>query len=402
MASTNDKKFTVQAISGNKAATLGAALVKPDLIAAYPITPQSSVVESLASMIADGNLDSTMIQVESEHSAMSVVQGAVMAGGRAFTATSAQGLALMYEPYFRMSTLRFPMVMAIATREMTSPETVWSGQQDAVSVRDAGWIQVFVENNQEILDMVIQGYKLAEHPDVLIPVNVCYDGFYLSHLTERVEIPSVDDVDEFLPKYQHGQAILDPQNPMAVDPLTSGDFLMEYRADHLRAMQKALDVLEEVDADFEKQFGRSYGGAIETYRCEDAEMVIVTIGSATGTARDAVDLARENGISVGLIKVRYLRPFPAQRIREALKGKKGYAVVDRSVCFGWNTGALYMEIKAAMSDQCEETCNLPVIAGLGGADISLNGLLHSIKVLESSCKTTTGQLETLWLTTDLK
>ena len=172
-----DKKNKIVAISGNKSAAIGAALSKPDLIAAYPITPQSSVVEALADMIANGEIDSTMVHVESEHSAMSVVQGATVAGGRTFTATSAQGLALMFEPYFRMSTLRLPMVMAIATREMTSPETVWSGQQDAVTVRDAGWIQVFAENNQEILDMVIQGYKLAEHKDVLLPVNVCYDGF---------------------------------------------------------------------------------------------------------------------------------------------------------------------------------------------------------------------------------
>ena len=181
----------IKAMTGNQSASIGACLSRPDVIAAYPITPQSSVVEGLAAMIADGKSDAQMVQVESEHSAMSVVQGSAMAGGRVFTATSAQGLALMYEPYFRMSTLRLPMVMAIATREMTSPETVWSGQQDAMSVRDSGWIQVFVENNQEILDMIIQGYKISEDKDVLIPMNVCYDGFYLSHLTERVEILSL-------------------------------------------------------------------------------------------------------------------------------------------------------------------------------------------------------------------
>lgn len=391
---------TVKALTGNKAAATGASLAKPDVIAAYPITPQSSVVETLASMIANGELDSTMVQVECEHSAMSVVQGAVMAGGRAFTATSAQGLALMYEPYFRMSTLRLPMVMAIATREMTSPETVWSGQQDAISVRDAGWMQVFVENNQEILDMIIQGYKIAENPEILIPLNVCYDGFYLSHLTERVEIPNANDVNVFLPKYKGDHAILDPKRPMAVDPLTSGDFLMEYRATHLQSMQKSLKVLEDVDVEFGKQFGRSYGGAIEAYRCEDAEIVLVTIGSSTGTAREAVDMAREKGIPVGVLKVRFLRPFPAQRIRDVLTGKKGFAVVDRSVCFGWNTGALYMEVKAAVSDLCERTCNMSVIGGLGGADISLKGLLNSIDILAESTKATTGQLDTVWLKND--
>ena len=174
----------IVAMTGNTAAYTGAALCRPDLIAAYPITPQSSVVEGLAGMVYNGKLDSNFVQVESEHSAMSVVQGAAAAGGRVFTATSAQGLALMYEPYFRMSTLRIPMVMALATREMTSPETIWSGQQDAMSVREAGWIQMFCESNQEILDMMLQAYMIAEDPRVQLPVNVCYDGFYSSHLIE--------------------------------------------------------------------------------------------------------------------------------------------------------------------------------------------------------------------------
>lgn len=388
---------TIKAITGNSAAAYGAALSRPDVIAAYPITPQSSVVEALAGMVASGKLDSTVVQVESEHSAMSVVQGAAMAGGRVFTATSAQGLALMYEPYFRMSTLRMPMVMAIATREMTSPESIWSGQQDAISVRDAGWMQVYVENNQEILDMVIQGYKIAEHPDVLLPVNVCYDGFYLSHLDERVEIPAAADVDAFLPKYSSEHIRLDPSHPVAVDPMTPGDLMMEYRASHLKAMQNALPVIDAIDLDFEHHFGRSYGGAIDTYRCDDAELVLVTIGSATGTAREAIDLARAKGIKVGLLKVRFLRPFPAQKVRDVLKGRKGYAVVDRSVSFGWNTGVLFTEVKAAISELGETTCNLPVIGGLGGADISLKHLLNCIDQLESAAKTTSGQLDTLWL-----
>jgi len=387
----------VKAITGNSAAAIGAALCKPDVIAAYPITPQSSVVESLAAMIANGQLDTTMVQVESEHSAMSVVQGASMAGGRTFTATSGQGLALMYEPYFSTSTKRLPVVMAIATREMISPVTVWAGQQDAVSVRDAGWIQVFVENNQEILDMIIQAYRIAENPEVLLPVNVCYDGFYLSHLTERVEIPDGIDVSQFLPEYKPTHVALDPKHPMAVDPLTQGEILTEYRRSHLKAMQKALQVIEQVDVEFEHQFGRSYGGAVETYLCDDAELVLVTIGSSTGTAREAVDIARANGKRVGLLKVRYLRPFPAQRVRDVLKGKKAYAVVDRSVSFGWNTGVLYVEVKAALSELGEKICSLPVIGGLGGADISLSDLVKTLGVLEESAKFSSGQLDTLWL-----
>ena len=287
----------VKALTGNKCAAYGAALCRPDLIAAYPITPQSSVVETLADMVYSGELDSRMVQVESEHSAMSVVQGAAAAGGRVFTATSAQGLALMYEPYFRMSTLRLPMVMAIATREMTSPETIWSGQQDAMSVREAGWIQCFCETNQEILDMILQGYMLAEDPRVLIPVNVCYDGFYSSHLVERVELPSQADADAFLPPYSL-PAKLDPRTPQALDPMTPGELLMKYRRDHLESMKAALAVIDEVDAKFAAAFGRSYGGCIDTYRMEDADFALVTVGGMTGTARDAVDEARERGIAV--------------------------------------------------------------------------------------------------------
>lgn len=388
----------IKAMTGNQSASIGACLSRPDVIAAYPITPQSSVVEGLAAMIADGKSDAQMVQVESEHSAMSVVQGAAMAGGRVFTATSAQGLALMYEPYFRMSTLRLPMVMAIATREMTSPETVWSGQQDAMSVRDSGWIQVFVENNQEILDMIIQGYKISEDKDVLIPVNVCYDGFYLSHLTEKVEIPLQEDVDEFLPRYKCEHVAYDPTNPMAVDPLTPGEILINYRENHLQSMQKAKDVIERVDREFKEKFGRSYGGLIDTYRCDDAEIVVVTIGANVGTTRVAVDLARENGIKVGLIKVRFMRPFPNEKISEVLNNKKGYAVIDRSVSFGWNSGVLYQEVKAAVSDLNQNLCSIPAIGGLGGLDISLNHVMSVINALDKATKEgKLGQLDTMWL-----
>ncbi|MBO5544751.1 MAG: phenylglyoxylate dehydrogenase, partial [Oscillospiraceae bacterium] len=321
------------AMTGNTAAYTGAALCRPDLIAAYPITPQSSVVEGLAAMVYNGKLNSSFVQVESEHSAMSVVQGAAAAGGRVFTATSAQGLALMYEPYFRMSTLRIPMVMAIATREMTSPETIWSGQQDAMSVREAGWIQMYCDSNQEILDMMIQGYRIAENEKVSLPVNICYDGFYSSHLIEGLEIPTQEEVDAFLPAYR-GYTYLDPAHPQALDPLTPGELMMGYRKNHLEAMKAALDVIDGVDTEFAAAFGRSYGGCIEEYRTEDADVVLVTIGGMSGTGKDAVDAAREKGIRAGLIRLRFVRPFPAERLAKAMQGKKAFAVVDRGVSFG--------------------------------------------------------------------
>lgn len=384
----------IKALTGNKCATMGAALCRPDLIAAYPITPQSSVVEGLADLVFSGELDSRMVQVESEHSAMSVVQGAAAAGGRVFTATSAQGLALMYEPYFRMSTLRLPMVMAIATREMTSPETIWSGQQDAMSVREAGWIQCFCETNQEILDMIIQGYMLAEDERVLIPVNVCYDGFYSSHLVERVEVPSQADVDAFLPPYSL-PAKLEPATPQALDPMTPGELLMKYRHDHLQAMQAALPVIDEVDEKFAAAFGRSYGGCIDTYRLEDADYALVTVGGMTGTARDVVDELRGRGVKIGVLKLRFTRPFPAKRVREALDRVKGFAVVDRSVSFGWDAGPMYVETCAALGEALAGKAHFSAIGGLGGADISM---VHIVSAAEKLLALDgAGRADTLWL-----
>ena len=386
----------IKALTGNKCATMGAALCRPDLIAAYPITPQSSVVEGLADLVFGGKLDSRMVQVESEHSAMSVVQGAAAAGGRVFTATSAQGLALMYEPYFRMSTLRLPMVMAIATREMTSPETIWSGQQDAMSVREAGWIQMFCETNQEILDMIIQGYMLAEDERVLIPVNVCYDGFYSSHLVERVDVPSQAEVDAFLPPYTL-PAKLDPATPQALDPMTPGELLMKYRRDHLETMAGVLDVADEIDAKFAAAFGRSYGGAIDTYMLEDADYALVTVGGMTGTARDVVDGFRAEGVKAGLLKLRFTRPFPILRVREALANVKAFAVVDRSVSFGWNAGSMYGEVCAAMGETIAGKAHFSAIGGLGGADISMAHMASVVKQLVS-LDGKAGRHDTLWLT----
>jgi len=388
------------AITGNTAAAIAASLCRPDLIAAYPITPQSSVAEYLSELVHNGKLKSNLVTTESEHSVMSVIQGAACAGGRTFTATSAQGLALMYEPYFQMSTMRLPMVMALVTREMISPCTVWSGQQDAMSVREAGWIQVYVENNQEIIDMIIQGYMISEHDDVLIPVNVCYDGFYLSHLVEGVNIPSQEEVDAFLPPVHFNHAILDPANPMSVDSLTSGEVLTRYRKSHLEAMRKALDVIEETDEKFYKVFGRRHGGAIEEYKCEDADIVLITIGAMTGTARDAVDMAREKGIKVGLIKLRFVRPFPAKRIAKILSSKSAFAVIDRSVSFGWSAGPMYMETRASLINESNAYAHFSAIGGLGGADISLRHMTAVIDKLQS-IKNQPGQHETLWLTKEL-
>lgn len=388
----------VEVLNGNQAAAVAAKLCRPEVIAAYPITPQTPIVEYLTQFVADGELDASLSEVESEHSALSVLQGASLAGCRTFTATSSQGLALMYEPYFRTSTLRLPIVMVIVNREMISPQTVWGGPQDALTVRDAGWIQIYVEDNQEILDTVIQAYRIAEDPRVLLPVNVCFDGFYLSHMTERVEVPSQAEVDAYLPPgYRPEHIYLDPERPMSVDPLTPGDLLTEYRRRHMEAMARAAEVIRAADEEFGRRFGRRWGGLVDTYRLEDAEHVLVTMGSMTGAAREAVDEARARGIPVGLLKIRALRPFPASEVREALAGRKSFGVVDRNVSFGWGTGIVFQEVCAALYGAGEVIPGVPFIGGLGGEDLTVELMGRAIENVAQAAGKRGGTPEATWL-----
>jgi len=391
----------IQVLNGNRAAAIGAAMCRPGIIAAYPITPQTPIVEYLADFVTDGTLDSSISEVESELSAMSVVTGASLAGSRTFTASASQGLSLMYEPYFRASTLRLPIVMAVANREMISPQTLWGGPQDSLTVRDAGWLQIYVEDNQEILDTLILAYRLAEDKNVLLPVNVCFDGFYLSHMSERVEIPDQETVDAFLPPYVPEHILLDPERPMAVDPLTNGYLLTEYRLKHMLAQQHALKLMEELDREFGETFGRSYGGAVEEYRCDDAEYVIVTLGSMTGVAKDCVDRARESGKKVGLLKMRMVRPFPADRVAAALKGKRAFGVIDRNVSFGWNTGIIYEEVCASMNRANCFVPNIPFIAGLGGEDITAKHIFYAIEQVMAQ-DGNPEKHETVWLNREVQ
>lgn len=386
----------VEVMNGNRAAGTAACLARPDVIAAYPITPQSSVVEFISRMIAEGALDAKISEVESEHSAMSVLEGASLGGGRTFSATSSQGLALMYEPYFRASTLRLPIVMAIANREMISPQTLWASAQDSLSVRDAGWMQFYAESNQEILDTLLQAFRIAEDPRVLLPINVCYDGFYLSHMSERVDVPDQSEVDAFLRgRYDPQHIYLDPSRPMAVDPLTNGDLLTRYRQKHLEAQQEALTVIREVNEAFERQFLRSHGGAIELYGFESStESAIVTLGSMTGAAREAVDQMKAAGYSVGLIKIRVVRPFPKQELRAASKDLRAIGVLDRNVSFGWNTGILYQEVSSALFGL--PVARLPFIAGLGGEDITVDMVASALDRIRLAAGLGREQ-ETIWL-----
>ncbi len=390
----------VEVLNGNMAAAWAARLARPAVIAAYPITPQTPVVEYLTQFHADGSLKCQMSEVESEHTAMSILTGASLTGVRCYTATSSQGLALMYEPYFRASTLRLPIVMNVVNREMISPQTVWGGPQDSLTLRDAGWIQIYVEDNQEILDATIQAFRIGEDRRVLLPVNVCYDGFYLSHMSERVEIPDPETIDRFLPPYFSDHILLDPDQVMAVDPLTNGRLLMEYRRKHMAAQAAALQVIEEVDQGYAAATGRSWGGAVEEYRLEGADFAVVTMGSVTGAVKEVVDGKRAAGVPIGLLKVRALRPFPLARVRAALEGRKGFGVIERNVSFGWNTGILFQEVRSALFSVGRRLPCIDFIGGLGGEDLTLDLVDEALDCIVANARRGEVVEEAQWLVRD--
>ncbi|WP_096200509.1 phenylglyoxylate dehydrogenase [Bacillus sp. FJAT-45350] len=371
----------IDVLNGNKAAAWGASLAKVSLLAAYPITPQTPLVEYLAQFVAEEKIDADLVEVESEHTALSVLQGGVFAGARTFTGTSSQGLALMYEPYIRTSTMRLPIVMALVTREVISPQTVWGGQQDAVTVKEAGWIQIWCESNQEVLDTVVQAYKIAENKDVLLPVNVCYDGFSLSHMAERVEIPEQEQVDEFLPPPDITHVLLDPKNPMSVDPLTAGPMLTEFRHKQVTAMRKSKEVIEDVRQEWAELFGRDHGGLLDLYRMDDAEIAIVCMGSPAGTARVVIDEMREQGIKVGMLRIRVLRPFPSEEARGLLKDMKAIGVIDRNVSFASGYGTSYIELKNSFGG-IEMPPMMDFIGGLGGSDVTIEHIKQTIIITQ--------------------
>jgi phenylglyoxylate dehydrogenase alpha subunit len=370
---------------GNEAAAIGVGLSRPDVVAVYPITPQSSLVEHLSQMIADGRLKANLMNVEGEHAVMCGLQGVALAGGRTFTATCGPGLAFMFEPYVRTPGLRLPMVASLVTRDLLSPQCVWGGQQDAMVVREAGWIQMYCETVQEILDTTVMAYKIAEHHDVMLPINVCHDGNYLSFGVTRVEVPDQQEVDDFLgPPNVNWHIALDPLRPMGVDPLTGGAggvgprTFVRYRKGQVRGMQNALRVIREVHATWGERFGRYHAPLVEEYRLDDADTALVTIGSMTGAAKDAVDIARDNGEAVGLIKIKTFRPFPLQAMVAALAKVKRIGVVDRSVSFGWNCGPVYQDTLGALYHTGKSIPAISFIGGLAGADITVEHFARAI------------------------
>jgi len=366
------QKGQIRVITGNAVGAYGAMLCRPEVVAAYPITPQSEIAELLSQFKADGILDAEYVEVEGENSAMNVVLAASAAGARVFTATSSYGLVFMYDALQEASGFRVPVVMVNANRETPGIHAVSSGQQDMISARDTGWVQIIVENDQEILDQIIMAYRLAEDYDIQLPVMVNYDGFYLSYLAEAVEIPRIEDVDAFLAplKEQPKRQVLVPGVARGCGTHGMEMGYVEARYKHCQALERVKNKVDEIDKSFGEYFGRSYGGQIEEYRMADADIVIVASGSAAGTAKTVVDTKREEGIKVGMVKLRLFRPFPAERIIEALKGKKAIGVIDRSVLFGWKYGPICMEIRA-LSPEIGPAPILSYIDGLANLDITI-------------------------------
>ncbi len=388
---------------GNEAAAWAVSLARVDMVAVYPITPQSSLVEYLAKFVADGKLNAEIVDVEGEHSVLSVLHGGSLAGARAYTATCGPGLAFMFEPYLRTPGMRMPLVMSIVTRDTLTPQSVWGGHQDAMSVREVGWVQMYCENVQEVLDTTIMAYKVAEHRDVMLPVNVCHDGNYLSYGASRVELPTQEEVDAFLPPpATNWHAALDPDRPMAIDPLTGGAggpgpaLFVRYRKGQCAGMQRALTVIEQVHEDWARIVGRRHAPLVESYRMDDAEVALVTLGSMSGAGKDAVDEARSRGQRVGLVKVKTYRPFPVQAVVQALSGVKAVGVVDRSVSFGWNCGPLYQDVIGALQFAAQRPAAMSFIGGLAGADITTDHFGRVIERIQALAQDgRTG--ETVWL-----
>ena len=355
-------------VSGDEAVALGARLAKPNVVAAYPITPQTIVVERLSEMVEDGSLKAEFMHVESEHSAISAAMGASSVGARAFTATSSQGLLYMAEGLHYASGGRFPIVMMNANRSVALPWSIFGDLRDSLSQLDSGWIQVYVEDAQEALDMTIQAFKIAEHAHVLTPVMVNLDGFVLTHTYEEVQVPDQELVDNFLPDFETPNK-MSPGKPMNMGFSTSPADNMEFKFQQHQAMMKAIPVIEEIDKEFDEMFGRRYHGMVEDYRCEDAEVVLITLGSVSGTSRCVVDEMRKEGKKVGLLKIRYMRPFPEKEIQIILKEKRAVGVLDKDISFGFE-GTIYTNVNSALARMPEHPQSYNFIAGLGGRDVS--------------------------------
>jgi pyruvate/2-oxoacid:ferredoxin oxidoreductase alpha subunit len=355
-------------MTGNYASAYGAKLARAEVIAAYPITPQTSIVEKLAQFVSSGELKAKFIPVESEHSAMAACVASSAAGARTYTATSSHGLTLMHEVLMWASGARLPIVMTNVSRAMAPPWSVWADHMDSVAQRDTGWMEFFCQSNQEVLDTIIMAYKVCESRNIMLPAMIIEDAFILSHTSEPVDLPDQEAVDSFLPGYSP-ELMIDVGNPMGFGSLVRPDQYMEFRYEAKLAMDSARDRLLSVEKEFKQVFGRSHGGLLDCYRCEGAEVVLAIAGSAAATARVAVDSLRARGVNVGLARIRSFRPFPHDEFRELAGKVEGIAVLDRSYTFG-AAGAFFTEIRGSIYSCRKRPAMKNYIAGLGGRDIT--------------------------------
>lgn len=363
----------VKLLSGNKAAAHAVRLAKPDVIATYPITPQTPLVEELELMYAQGQLgDCEMVETEGENTSMSLVTGASVAGGRVFTATSSWGLAFMFQDMMYAGGMRVPIVMVNVCRETPAMRGVAGGRSDIMSARDLGWIQFECETCQEILDTVLMAYRLSEDSDILLPTIVAYDGYYLSHFSEKVDVPDQADVDRFLePVKNSRRTTLKPGEALAFGMSFAEKLYVEYRHKTVCAMEKVKEKLPRIEDEFHAIFGRRYGGMVDAYKADDAEILLMTAGSISGTAREVVDREREKGRKVGLARIRMFRPYPRRELGAVLEGKKLAVCMDSSACLGWNCGHLYMEARAVLPDLKQPPRMINCIDGMASLDVTV-------------------------------
>ena len=354
-------------LSGNEATAIAMKQINPDVVAAFPITPSTEIPQYFSTFVSNGEVDTEFVAVESEHSAMSATIGAEAAGARAMTATSANGLSLMWEMIYIASSLRLPIVMALVNRAVSGPLNIHNDHSDAMGVRDAGWIMLFSENNQEAYDNMLMAHRIAEHKDVQLPVMVCQDGFITSHSIENIELENDEEVKKFVGQYKPEHYLLNDKEPIAIGPLDLQAYLFEHKAQQAEAMKNAKKVIKEVAKEFEKWTGRKYE-FFEKYKLDDAEIAIVCMNSTAGTTKAVVDELREKGVKAGLLKLRMFRPFPAEEIAEALQGLKAVAILDKADSLNAAGGALFEDVTSAMYVNKKQVPMVNYIYGIGGRD----------------------------------
>lgn len=369
-------------LTGSEAAAYGAKLARIEVLAYYPITPAFPAMERISKFIDEGELNTRFVRVESDHSALAAALGASLAGSRTFTVTNSQGLLYMTEVVYHTAGLRQPVVMAVANRALSAPHSRFPEQGDAISQGASGWISLFCENNQEVLDTILQAFKIAE--TVRLPVMVNYEGYIQSHTLEEVDVPNQEKLDQFLPLNR--VRTLDVENPQAVNTVASPEFYMDYKFRQNEAMEQALPIINNVASDYAGEFGRDWSGLIEAYRMDDAEHAIVAMGSMVSDARIAVDELRNEGKKVGLVKVRAWRPFPAEALRETLKNVQLITACDKNIVYGLG-GALGSEIKSALYGQNVRINSY--VLGLGGRDVTTEEIKQVLELSEKTEKQAT-------------